>query len=100
MPNHTDQTRIMLAFGYQAAWHGCTLCTPVPESLRETVGQLEKYNNTEFCVTYIPDEKLITSTPHSMLTSRAGSSLSEARFKPGRYHSGTRVIEGASKSGQ
>jgi hypothetical protein len=71
MPNHTDQTRIMLAFGYQAAWHGCTLCTPVPESLRETVGQLEKYDNTEFCVTYIPDEKLITSTPHSMLTSRA-----------------------------
>jgi hypothetical protein len=44
MPNHTDQTRIMLAFGYQAAWHGCTLFTP-------------KHNNTEFCVTYVPDEE-------------------------------------------
>ena len=57
MPNHTEQTRIMLAFSYQAAWHGCTLNTPVPESLRETVGQLEKHNDTEFCVTYVPDEK-------------------------------------------
>jgi hypothetical protein len=57
MPNHTDQTRIMLAFGYQAAWHGCTLNNPVPESLRETVGHLEKHNDTEFCVTYVPDEK-------------------------------------------
>lgn len=57
MPNHTDQTRIMLAFGYQAAWHGCTLVTPVPESLRDTIANLEKYNDTEFCVTYVPDEK-------------------------------------------
>lgn len=55
MPNHTDQTRIMLAFGYQAAWHGCNLFTPLPESLRETVGELEKHNGTEFCVTYVPD---------------------------------------------
>lgn len=57
MPNHTDQTRIMLAFGYQAAWHGCTLFTPVPESLRETVGRLEQHNGTEFCVRYVPDDK-------------------------------------------
>lgn len=55
MPNHTDQTRIMLAFGYQAAWHGCTLYTPVPESLRKTVGELEAHNGTEFCVRYVPD---------------------------------------------
>lgn len=55
MPNHIDQTRIMLALGYQAAWHGCTLRNPVPEGLREVIEGLEGVNETEFCVEYVPD---------------------------------------------
>lgn len=57
MPNHTPDTRIMLAFGYQAAWHGCTLTNPLPESLRGIVSELENHNDTEFCVHYVPDDE-------------------------------------------
>ena len=57
MPNHTPDTRILLAFGYQARWHGCTLRTPVPERVRSTIDGLERHNDTEFCVDYVPDDK-------------------------------------------
>ena len=55
MPNHTDQTRVMLAFGYQARWHGASITTPLPESLKETAKELEKHNGTELCISWIPD---------------------------------------------
>lgn len=57
MPNHTSETRVMLAFGYQAAWHGADLETVLPESLKETISELEKHNDTEICIKYIPDDQ-------------------------------------------
>ena len=38
-------------------WHGNDLTTPLPESLRPVVDDLEAHNGTEFCVTYVPDEE-------------------------------------------
>ena len=38
-------------------WHGNDLETPLPESLRSTVDDLEAHNGTEFCVTYVADEE-------------------------------------------
>lgn len=29
----------------------------MPEALRETVTALEKHNDTEFCVSYVPDDE-------------------------------------------
>ena len=57
MPNYTDQTRIMLAFGYQARWHGADILTTLPESLKDIVADLEKTNDTEFCIKWVPDEE-------------------------------------------
>ena len=57
MPNHTSETRVMLAFGYQAAWHGNDLRTVLPESLRDVVEGLEAHNNTEICGTFVPDDE-------------------------------------------
>ena len=55
MPNHTGQTRVMLAFGYQARWHGAVIKTALPESLKDVVKDLEHHNDTELCINWVPD---------------------------------------------
>lgn len=34
---------------------GDTVVPPLPDTLRDTVADLEKHNGTEFCVLYVPD---------------------------------------------
>ncbi|KAH8169821.1 phytanoyl-CoA dioxygenase (PhyH) domain-containing protein [Sarocladium implicatum] len=56
MPNPTQETRIMLAIVYYAAWYKNGVVTQMPESLKPTVEALEEYGQHKIAVEWVPDE--------------------------------------------
>ncbi|SPO01724.1 uncharacterized protein DNG_04397 [Cephalotrichum gorgonifer] len=56
MPNPTQETRIMLAIVYWAAWYKNGATIAVPRSLRPTIEGLEEYGQHKISVEYVPDE--------------------------------------------
>ncbi|RFU29523.1 hypothetical protein B7463_g6816, partial [Scytalidium lignicola] len=56
MPNPTNETRIMLAIVYYAAWYKNGLATTMPESLRPIVENLEVSSKSKIAVKWVPDE--------------------------------------------
>lgn len=56
MPNPTNNVRIMLAIVYYAAWYKNGVETPLPESLKPTVADLEAYANIKIATKWVPDE--------------------------------------------
>ncbi|WWC60943.1 uncharacterized protein I303_103519 [Kwoniella dejecticola CBS 10117] len=58
MPNHTEETRVMLAFVYFASWYRNTMKQKFPRSLKPTIEAMEKESNTKIVVEYVDNEEV------------------------------------------
>ncbi|WWD01249.1 hypothetical protein V866_008191 [Kwoniella sp. B9012] len=58
MPNHTSETRVMLAFVYFAQWYRNQMKQKFPISLKPLIEKYEKESNTRIVVDYVDDEQV------------------------------------------
>ncbi|WWC89879.1 uncharacterized protein L201_004807 [Kwoniella dendrophila CBS 6074] len=58
MPNHTPETRVMLAFVYFAKWFQNPMAQKFPKSLKPLMEKYEKESNSKICVNYVDDEEV------------------------------------------
>ncbi|WVQ95841.1 hypothetical protein IAU59_002940 [Kwoniella sp. CBS 9459] len=56
MPNHTQETRVMLAFVYFAQWYKNQMKQKFPLSLKPVIESMEKESDTKIVVDYVEDE--------------------------------------------
>ncbi|WRT67707.1 uncharacterized protein IL334_004679 [Kwoniella shivajii] len=58
MPNHTPETRVMLALVYMAKWFDNQMKQPFPRSLQPLIESFEKDSDTKIVLDYV-DDKLV-----------------------------------------